>query len=150
MAQAATRARQATDVAGAAAATASMLATCGDCHTAMKVSPTPAQVVPPAVGGVVGHMLAHQQAADDLFRGLVIPSASTWYYGAKQLGSAPLRRQELPRDQKLTRRVTEAEARARPTTRTRAPRSTPSSSRSAPPATACTRRSGDRGGRSRK
>jgi hypothetical protein len=62
-------------------------------------------VAPPAVGGLVGHMLAHKAAADLLVQGLTVPSASLWEQGAAALGSAPLGRKELPADPKLTRAV---------------------------------------------
>jgi cytochrome c553 len=100
--QLAARVVTAPDVESAAAATASMLATCGDCHRATGQVPAPSAVARPPVGGVVGHMLEHQAAADGMFRALVVPSASLWREGVTQLRTAPLRRRDLPNDPKLT------------------------------------------------
>lgn len=66
---------------------------------------------PSAVGGVVGHMVAHQRAIDQMQQGLVLPSAQLWREGAQGLRVAPLRRAELPRNSGLTRDVIAAEER---------------------------------------
>ena len=63
------RAEKAADLQQAAAATASMLAACGDCHRAvgtMPAHPTPPE---PKIGGVLGHMEQHKVAADLLAAG---------------------------------------------------------------------------------
>lgn len=93
----------------AASATSSMLALCGDCHRA--VGTMPASAAPPTstLGGAVGHMLAHKRAVDLMVQGLTVPSAALWQQGADALGSAPLRRAELPRDPKLTKQILDAE-----------------------------------------
>ena len=94
-----------------AAATAAMLATCGDCHRAAGTMPAPAVPAAPAVGGVVGHMLEHQRAVDLMVQGLTVPSTSAWNEGAATFASAPFRTKDLPRDPALTRAVQSAETR---------------------------------------
>jgi cytochrome c553 len=105
MKRAAARVAGAADLEDAAAATSSMLATCGDCHRA--VGTMPARPLPsfPAVGGTVGHMLEHRAAVDLMVQGLTVPSTSLWQQGAEGLRSAALRRGELPRDPKLTKEI---------------------------------------------
>lgn len=111
MRQAARKAAEATDIPTAANATASMLAACGECHRAAAVVPPMAAVGGTQLGGVVGHMLKHQQAIDRMANGLVIPSAAEWKAGAEELKAVPLRSSDLPRDPKLTREVAAAEDR---------------------------------------
>jgi cytochrome c2 len=98
--QAAARIAAATDVDQAAAAAASMLATCGDCHRASGARPSPAPPLGTTAGGIAGHMVAHQQAVDLLAQGLVIPSDAAWDDGAARLAVAPLRPAQGPVDQK--------------------------------------------------
>ena len=93
----------------AASATASMLGLCGDCHRAIGILPATGPPQTSAVGGAVGHMLAHKRAVDLMVEGLTMPSASAWRQGAEALGSAPLRREALPRDAKLTKEILDAE-----------------------------------------
>ncbi len=95
----------------AAASTAAMLAACGDCHRAAGTMPAPISIASPAVGGLVGHMLAHQRAVDLMVQGLTVPSTSAWHEGTTILAAAPLRDRELPRDSKLTKAIRTAEAR---------------------------------------
>jgi cytochrome c553 len=97
------------EIEDASSATASMLALCGDCHRAVGTMPAPAPPQASAVGGAVGHMLAHKRAIDLMVQGLTVPSASLWRQGAEALGSAPLRREALPRDPKLTKEILETE-----------------------------------------
>lgn len=111
MRQAAKRAAEARDIPSAAAATAAMLAACGDCHRAAGVVPKPELPSPPAVGGTVGHMLEHQRAIDQMADGLIVPSAASWKRGAEALKAAPLRSSQFPRDPKLTREIVAAEDR---------------------------------------
>ncbi len=108
--QAARKAADAKDIPAAAAATAQMIAACGDCHRAAGVVPAPPKpATPPNVGGSVGHMLEHKVATDFMSEGLIIPSDSLWKQGATDLKEAPLRPAQLPRDQKLTPQIAAAE-----------------------------------------
>jgi len=109
--QAGRRAAEAKDLASAASAIASMLTSCGDCHRTAGTMPAPATPVRPNVGGVVGHMLEHQRAADEMLQGLIVPSASQWRQGAERLQTAALQPDKLPRDSKLTPQVLKAEDR---------------------------------------
>ena len=99
------------DLEDVAAFTASMLATCGDCHRAVGTMPAVAPPASSAVGGMVGHMLAHKVAADLMAQGLTVPSTSAWDEGVRQLRSAPLRRGALPNDPKLTKDILDNEKR---------------------------------------
>ena len=107
---AAGRAAAATTVKSAADAVASMFSTCGACHASAGVRPALPVPFRDDVGGVVGHMLAHQRAIDRLQQGLILPSDALWRQGAEGLKGSPLKRAELPRDNVLTRDVTAAEA----------------------------------------
>jgi mono/diheme cytochrome c family protein len=112
----AARVSTASTVDAAAAATASMLVTCGDCHRALGRQPAPAAVVSRSdLGGVVGHMLEHDAAVQEMFRGLVIPSATAWREGAARLRVAPLRGGSLPHDRALTSRIMKYEKRTHET-----------------------------------
>lgn len=108
---AATRAADAQDLTSAAAATASMLRSCGECHRAAGTMPAAATPKRPEVGGAVGHMIEHQRAADEMLEGLFVPSETQWMRGAARLGGAPLRQQSLPSDKKLTPEIRKAEER---------------------------------------
>jgi mono/diheme cytochrome c family protein len=99
----------ATTLEAAAAPAAMMLAQCGECHRAAGIFPAPSTRTYPDVGGVVGHMLEHQRAADELLQGLLIPSESRWTQGAARLRTAELSRADLPSDPKLTPEVRKAE-----------------------------------------
>lgn len=96
----------------AAKETATMLTQCGECHRTLGV---PVAVGTPGghdVGGVVGHMLDHQRAADDMLRGLFVPSASQWRDGAEQLGrAATLPENKLPADPKWSKALRQADGR---------------------------------------
>ena len=63
--------------------------------------PRPLDAPGSAVRGVVGHMLAHQHAADQMLQGLVVPSSTLWRAGAAGLSTPPLASADLPRDAKL-------------------------------------------------
>jgi hypothetical protein len=80
----------------AAVATASMLRQCGECHLEMGVVPPIPMRSGADIGGIVGHMLEHQRAADDLLSGLIVPSTSAWRAGAERLRAAPLHADDLP------------------------------------------------------
>jgi cytochrome c553 len=86
------------NLAVAAAATASLLKGCGDCHRAGVVRPTPALPGETKVGGVVGTMLEHQRAAELMLQGLVSPSTAAWREGARAFAAAPLHPKSLPVD----------------------------------------------------
>ena len=105
------RAANAPDLAAGAAATVSMLLSCGECHRTAGTMPAPLTPKRPSVGGLVGHMLEHQRAADEMLEGLIIPSLSQWFSGATRLTAAPLRPEKLPPDKNLTPEVRQAEAR---------------------------------------
>ena len=105
------RAANAPDLAAGAAATVSMLLSCGECHRTAGTMPAPLTPKRPSVGGLVGHMLEHQRAADEMLEGLIIPSLSQWFSGATRLTAAPLRPDTLPPDKKLTPETRQAEAR---------------------------------------
>jgi len=109
--EAAQRAADAKSIPAAAAATASMLAACGDCHRAAGVVPAPAIAPEKRIGGTVGHMLQHERAVELMADALIIPSPALWAKGASALREAPLRSNQLPKDPKLTREISAAEDR---------------------------------------
>ncbi len=94
-----------------AASTAAMLAACGDCHRAAGTMPATAPPSTSELGGGVGHMLAHKAAADLMLQGLTVPSTSSWNEGVKQLAAAPLRKNQMPSDPKLTKQILANETR---------------------------------------
>ena len=108
---AAARAAAADQVEDLAAASAAMLATCGDCHRAVGTMPAHALPPSPTIGGQVGHMLTHQQAVDLMVQGLTVPSAWLWENGAVALERAPLRKIASAANQKLSKDLLEAEQR---------------------------------------
>jgi hypothetical protein len=111
MRRAARRAVDAETILAAAIATASMLKTCGDCHRSVGTMPAPPQVPQPELGGVVGHMLEHQRAADQMAQGLIVPSNATWRAGAEGFRGAPLHPRALPGGVKLPAQVLASEER---------------------------------------
>lgn len=87
------------DIGAAARGAASLVATCGDCHAALKVSGTmPSAVVVTAVPRAEkqAHMAEHQHAVNLLYRGLVGPSDADWRKGAEALKDAPVGADVLP------------------------------------------------------
>jgi hypothetical protein len=52
-----------------------------------------------------------QASEDERLEGLFIPSESQWIRGATRIRAAPLQRQSLPRDRKITREILLAEER---------------------------------------
>jgi cytochrome c553 len=88
-----------------------MVTECGNCHQAVGIFPSPSTPRTPDVGGLVGHMLEHKRAADEMLQGLVIPSASRWQQGADRLRVAALRPSQLPFDSKMTADIRKAEDR---------------------------------------
>jgi cytochrome c553 len=109
--RAARHAAEATSLPAAARETAAMLSQCGECHRASAVRPSPAIPGKADLGGVVGHMLEHQRATDEMLLGLVLPSGSEWEHGAARLRTANLASGELPSDPKLTKEIAVAETR---------------------------------------
>ena len=105
---AAARAAAAPQLEDLAAATAAMLATCGDCHRAVGTMPSNALPPSPTIGGQVGHMLTHQQAVDLMVQGLTVPSAWLWQQGAVALEQAP-RKAVSASNQKLSKDLLEVE-----------------------------------------
>ena len=109
---AATKTAAAKDLASAATATASILKSCGDCHQAASVMPAaPPLPPPPTVGGIVGHMLEHQRADEQMLQGLVIPSTRMWREGAHAFAHAPLHEKELPANTTGRRQMVQVELR---------------------------------------
>ena len=100
----------AASLAGVAAATVDMLTQCGACHAASGVRPAVATPPKPDVGGIVGHMLEHQRAANEMLLGLVLPSSAEWQHGAERLGAKPIGAREMPMDLRLKTDVTKADA----------------------------------------
>jgi hypothetical protein len=73
--------------------------------------PAAVQANGPEVGGLVGHMLAHQRSADQMLQGLIVPSTALWRAGAAGFSAAPLRTDALPNDPKLTPELVASEKR---------------------------------------
>ena len=94
----------------AAAATVTMIQQCAACHQAVGTYPAPIAMKRPDAVGVVGHMLDHLRAVDNLLEGLVVPSDSLWSAGIQRLRTATLRPDEWPRDPKLTAEARKADA----------------------------------------
>jgi len=94
--EAAAKVAAATDVPSAAYAAALMPSACGNCHRAVGTMPAAPLAAPSEIGGVVGHMLAHQRAADQMLQGLIVPSDSLWRAGTRAFVSAPLHPRDLP------------------------------------------------------
>ncbi|HQZ39698.1 MAG TPA: hypothetical protein PLH72_11730 [Vicinamibacterales bacterium] len=152
MKAAAARAADATDALAAGRATAEMLTACGNCHRTVGTRPAVPARPRPEVGGVVGHMLEHQLAADQLLEGLVIPSDTLWRAGARALMVAPLNPRELPVDSEAGASwrpprsgcTGSPPTPSRPRTRWRGPDSTGRCSPAAPTVTGCTQSCGGR------
>ena len=109
--EASQRAVEAKTLTAAAEATVAMVTECANCHRAIGVFPAVSRGTTRDVGGVVGHMLEHQRAVDELLIGLMVPSPSQWIQGAERLRVADLRPGELPKDPQLTKWVREADVR---------------------------------------
>lgn len=89
-------AAEAPTLAAAAQATASMLATCGQCHKAHAVRAAVPGSGDIKVGGFVGHMLLHQHGLDALLEGLVAPSDAQWGEGVRTFASPRIEREHVP------------------------------------------------------
>jgi hypothetical protein len=104
------RAGTAPNLRTAAAETINITTRCAACHQAAGVFPSPASPRRPDLPLIVGHMLEHQQAADDLLQGLVMPSNSRWMEGADRLDRLLLAPGEWPADPRLTNEAKKADA----------------------------------------
>jgi cytochrome c553 len=111
MRDAARAAAEASDIPAAAHAVARLAGACGRCHAAIDIRAILPTRAAPSVGGLVGHMIAHQRAVDHLHAGLVEPSDTLWAQGAEALDVAPLERRKLPPDAGLTGEIVAAETR---------------------------------------
>ena len=88
-----------------------MIGECASCHRTFGVMPVPSVLTTRDLGGIVGHMLQHQRAADEMLQGLLIPSVTQWQMGAERLCTAILHERELPPDRQWTREIRGAEGR---------------------------------------
>lgn len=105
------RAAEATTLAAAAEATVAMVTGCATCHQGVGVFPVPSRPAGHDLGGIVGHMVEHQRAVDDMLIGLMVPSAAGWRRGAERLRAAPLLPREFPGDPKLTKDIRKVDLR---------------------------------------
>lgn len=86
----------AADVEPAAAAAASLVRTCGDCHGSLSDGVTfTASPGPIPEPGAVPHMRRHNWAVERMWEGLALPSVEAWNEGAAALEEAPLTAEEL-------------------------------------------------------
>ena len=111
--QAGQLAARATTLFEAATATVAMVTECAKCHRTVGVFPAVNARRPPEIGGVLGHMMEHQLATDDMLVGFMVPSPSQWRTGTERLRVAPLGPSEMPRDPKMTTWRREADVRLR-------------------------------------
>lgn len=88
---------------------AKMLEACGGCHRTAGVVPAYERPERPELGGVVGHMLEHQRAADQLLESFIVPTPAAWTDGMSTLTVAPLHEDKFPRDPGLRSDVLDAE-----------------------------------------
>jgi hypothetical protein len=102
---------RATDVAGTVTATADLVASCGSCHEAVRVTPAFPRTAPPAFDSIAGHMVRHQDAADLMLEGLIVPSPAAWTRGAGQLREAPLKPGDFPVSVRIGAFMSEVESR---------------------------------------
>jgi hypothetical protein len=109
--QTAAAAAVAPNIVAAATTTALMLNACGQCHLAIGARPTLPLRPEPELGGVVGHMLAHRRAADQMFQGLVLPSHALWRDGTRAFAVAALHGSDLPVSAAERRQLTQTEER---------------------------------------
>lgn len=73
-----------------------MLNACGQCHLRSAAHPSLPLRATPEVGTIVGHMVAHQRAADQMLQGLVTPSDALWKDGARAFSTAALHPADIP------------------------------------------------------
>jgi hypothetical protein len=97
-------------IGNAAVAASSLVASCGGCHEAAKVTPKLPELIAPTVAAdTASHMKEHEYAVDLMYRGLVGPSDESWKQGAAALKAAPLGGKDLP--QQVSKDAAVAEAR---------------------------------------
>lgn len=108
--EAASAVGRATGVAGTIKETADLVASCG-CHETARVTPAFPRTAPPAFGSIVGHMVRHQDAADLMLEGLIVPSVAAWTRGAGQLREAPLKAGDFPVSERIGALMSEIETR---------------------------------------
>ena len=107
--QLALRAGSAPNLRSAATEMVVLTGQCAACHQAVGIFPSPASPRRPDLPKVVGHMVEHQRAADDMLQGLIIPSASRWQEAADRLESLTLKPEEWPSNRKLTEQARKAD-----------------------------------------
>jgi hypothetical protein len=107
---AAAGAAAARDVSRAAAAVAEMVVACGRCHRKLAVSPSLPSIVPSHHTSIVGHMLRHEQAAEQMLHGLVMPSDSLWLQGTTAFAETPLKAGDFPVDFERGEKMARVEA----------------------------------------
>jgi hypothetical protein len=103
--------QRATDVLGAARATADLLNGCGRCHRAEQVAPAFTPMARKPADSLPARMHAHRQAVDLLLEGLMVPSDEAWRNGARELAVAPLHDPTLPVDPAIHQSLAAFEAR---------------------------------------
>jgi mono/diheme cytochrome c family protein len=102
---------RATDVAGTVTATADLVASCGSCHDAARVTPVFPRTTPPPFESIAGHMVRHQDASDLMLEGLILPSRAAWTRGAGQLREAPVKPGDFPVSDRIGALMSEVEKR---------------------------------------
>jgi mono/diheme cytochrome c family protein len=107
---AAARAAAATDVSRAGAAVADLVGACGSCHETLQVTPRLPAIARPGHTSIVGHMLRHEQAAEQMLHGLVMPSDSLWLQGTTAFAETPLRAGDFPVDFERGEKMARVEA----------------------------------------
>lgn len=102
MQDAAKRAQDADDLAGAAKHVAELAAACGSCHSILGGPTRPNLSEPPAVGASVrSNMLRHQWAAATMWEALTTPSDEAWQRAVGVMVDAPLVPENLARLQNV-------------------------------------------------
>jgi mono/diheme cytochrome c family protein len=107
---AAAGAAAATDVSRAAAAVAEMVVACGRCHRKLGVGPSLPSIASSRHTNIVGHMLRHEQAAEQMLHGLVMPSDSLWLQGTTAFAERPLEAGDFPVDFERGEKMARVEA----------------------------------------
>ena len=107
---AAARAAAATDVSRAGAAVADLVGACGSCHETLQATPRLPAIARPGHTSIVGHMLRHEQAAEQMLHGLVMPSDSLWLQGTTAFAETPLKAGDFPVDFERGEKMARVEA----------------------------------------